>query len=62
MNKRYVVKINDILFLAKGPFKTGVTKNVFLAMTFEVEEIARKTAKEYGGKVMELKPHLKEIN
>lgn len=62
MNKRYVVKINEVCYLRQFQTMPALTKDVFHANKFELESLARETAKKYGGKVMELTPELEALD
>ncbi|MEN2006972.1 hypothetical protein AAJN34_09555 [Staphylococcus haemolyticus] len=62
MNKRYVIKINDVCYLRKFQSMPTLTKDVFRASNFELESLAKETAEKYGGKVMELTPKLEALD
>lgn len=62
MSRRYVVKINDVCYLRQFQSMPTLTKDVFHASNFELESLARETAKKYGGKVMELTPKLEALD
>lgn len=62
MNRRYVVKINDVCYLCKFQSMPALTRDAFHASNFESESLARETAEKYGGKVMELTPKLEALD